>query len=346
MRTPEDPAPRDPSPREPTLHEVARAAGVSVATASRALSGASRVAESTRARVVSAARELDFRPSGLARAFASGRSGIIGMLTHHARGTWSGPISLGAIRELGLHDTGVILHDADFDDCALARHIDTLRSRRIDGLLVVGDGPLSVLPSLREKVSVPTAYVFTRSADPADPVLMPDYAAAGAMAAEHLVARGCRALAAIPGDARDRTARERTEGFVARARALGFPVRVAAGRAAWTHSWGRAGMEELLDQGPAPDGVLCGNDTICWGARDALRRRGLRTPEDVSLVGVDNWGGVVLRRPDIPLTTIDLGLEALGRLGAQWVLGGGEGPLPDVRAAMRLVQGETTRELR
>ncbi|WP_432995266.1 substrate-binding domain-containing protein [Dactylosporangium sp. CA-233914] len=194
--------------------------------------------------------------------------------------------------------------------------IRELQVRRIDGLLVVGDGHERISPSVTHHFGVPVTYAFAASDHAEDVVYLPDNETAGRLATRHLLERGRTGIAHITGDRTSIAVRLRERGMRAELEAAG---RVQAGQTlhgSWSSRWGAAAMIELLDSGTPFDAVFCGNDHIGLGVLEVCAARGLRVPEDVAVVGVDNWEGVVLDQGIRRLTTVDLQLQRLGRLAA------------------------------
>src|SRR3954466_525924 len=127
------------SQRPVTLTDVARLAGVSIATASKALNGRDQVAPATRQRVIAAADRLDFSPNPLARGLLAGRTGTVGLLTSDLVGRFVIPILMGAEDAFGAGQVNVSLCDARGDPIREQHHLRALLSRRVDGLIVVGE---------------------------------------------------------------------------------------------------------------------------------------------------------------------------------------------------------------
>ncbi|QOR71606.1 LacI family DNA-binding transcriptional regulator [Ruania alkalisoli] len=308
-----------------TLSDVAAAAGVSLSTASKALNGGGRIGEVTRLRVVETAERLDFRPNALAQSFALGRSRTVGLLTQNAVGTWSGPILVGATSFLGRHEQAALHYDAHFDIATLNANVRKLLARRIDGLLILGEGPEHVLRSVTQDFSVPVAYAFASTDDSGDAIFMPDGEMIGRVAAEHLLEIGRRKIAHIGVDI-NAPATERTRGFHEAMAAAG--VQVAGEQTSggdWKAEWGEQAMLRLLEEGVDFDGLFCANDVIAEAAEKVLLARGLSVPDDVAIVGVDNWEGVVARRRS-HLTTVDPQLAAVGAAAAEYVVEGRNDP--------------------
>ncbi|MGC5166481.1 LacI family DNA-binding transcriptional regulator [Luteimicrobium sp. DT211] len=302
------------------LSDVAAVAGVSKATASKALNDSPVVSPATKARVREAAERLDFRPNALALSFASGRSRTVGLLTHRATATFSRPVVMGAILRLGSRERAVLVFDGRIDAHRdMAESVRTLQDRRIDGLLVVGSGYARLTPSITHHFDVPVTYAFAATDDPDDVVFLPDNERAGYLAGRHLLERGRTSIAHVTADADDLAVRRREEGF-RRALAEAGTEAVTTLHGTWRREWGERAVE-ILDDGPVPvDGIFCGNDHIAFGVLDALEASGRRVPDDVAVVGVDNWEEVVVDQKLRRLTTVDLDLTGVGRVAADNVI--------------------------
>ncbi|MFJ8113562.1 LacI family DNA-binding transcriptional regulator [Streptomyces sp. NPDC096132] len=302
-----------------TLSDVARLAGVSVATASKALNGRSQVRAETRQRVIDAAERLSFRPNQLARGLLVGRSGTVGLLTSDLEGRFSIPILMGAEDAFGAGEVAVFLCDARGDAIRERHHVRALLGRRVDGLIVVGSRT-DPRPSLGRELPVPVVYAYAPSQDPADLSIVPDNVDAGRIAVEHLLACGRTRIAHITGDPGYAAAHDRAEGAAAALADAGLAPVGDARFGAWSEGWGRAATALLLDQHPEVDAVLCGSDQIARGVMDVLRERGHRVPEDVAVMGFDNWQ-VLTTASRPPLTSVDMNLEQVGRAAAHALSG-------------------------
>ncbi|RCK68375.1 LacI family transcriptional regulator [Desertihabitans brevis] len=329
-------------PGKVRLSDVAAVAGVSLSTASKALNGSTRISGATRERVREAALRLDFRPDALAQSFASGRSRTVGVLTHRALSTFAQPVLIGAVLLLGERDQATLVYDGDVGvSRRLGHSVRELQARRIDGLLVIGDGHERVTASLTHHFGVPVSYAFTASDDPDDVVFLPDNELVGRMAAEHLVERGRRRIAHLTGPGTSIAVRLRESGFREVLAGAGLEPVGPVLRSGWGRDWGTQAMDRLLDSGTRVDAVFCGNDHIALGALEACTRRGVAVPDDIALIGVDNWEGVVVDQNTRQITTLDLQLEELGRRAAASLVD--ERPEPGQhRLAPTLVVGPST----
>ncbi|WP_030160009.1 LacI family DNA-binding transcriptional regulator [Glycomyces sp. NRRL B-16210] len=300
--------------RAATLADVARLAGVSVATASKALNGRDHVHVRTRERVVEAAAQLSFSPNPLARGLLAGRTGTVGLLASDL-GRFSLPILMGAEDAFGAGRMSVFLCDARGDAIRESHHVRALLGRRVDGLIVVGSST-DPRPPLADEVDVPVVYAYAPSEDPEDRSIAPDNVGAGRMAVEHLIACGRTRIAHISGDRDFSAARDRATGALAALAEAGLALVGEVAYGTWQEGWGRAAAAMLLDREPEVDAVLCGSDQVARGVLDTLRERGRRVPEDVAVMGFDNWEVMTSgARPH--LTSVDMNLEELGRAAAR-----------------------------
>lgn len=307
-----------------TLTEVARRAGVSVATASKALNARPDVAPETRTRVLAVAAELSFQPNALARGLLSGSSRTVGLLTDELAGRFAIPVLLGVENALGDGEMSVLLCDARGDAVRRRQHIRTLLARQVDGLIVLGDRN-DVRASLTGDIPVPVVYAYGQSDDPGDLSVVADDVGGARLATEHLLVVGRRRIAHITGEAGYRAARDRAAGLLAVLDAAGLPL--AGGRpsyGAWSQRWGRQATRMLLTTDPDVDALFCGSDQIAYGAIDALHDLGRRVPDDVAVIGYDNWE-IFATESRPPLSTVDLDLERLGATAAHHLIAALEG---------------------
>jgi LacI family transcriptional regulator len=315
MRLPQHPE----SARRATIRDVAAKAGVSIGTASKALNGQGKLRPETRERVAAAARELGFAPNVLARGLLAGRTYTVGMITTDSFGRFSIPVMLGAEDALGSGQISVFMCDTRDDLVREQRYLEGLLSRKVDGLIVTGRR-IEPRSSIGTGLGIPVVYAMTQSLDSDEPAVIPDDHGGGQLAARHLIAAGRRRLGHITGPERFLAARKRASGFCEAAASAGARISshdVLYGE--WTERWGREAARILLRAAPDTDAIFCGSDQLARGASDALRLLGHRVPDDIALVGFDNWEPMALGT-DPPLTSIDMCLEDVGRKAGEILL--------------------------
>lgn len=301
-----------------TIYDVAEAARVSTATASKALNNAGRMSQETRDRIKRIALELGFRPNSLARSLTRKRSFTVGLLTNDTYGRFTLPVMAGVSEGLIDHGVSVFLCAVE-DNSELAKlHVDAMLDKQIDGIIATGkrtDKPLPVDLSL---LTVPVVYALT--AGPADGVtLVPDDRQGASEAIRHLVGQGRRRIAHVTGPRDFGVVHERALACSQASTEAGVSA-LPTLYGSWSEHWGHEAVEMLWAGPQTPDGIFCGNDQIARGVVDALRERGVTVPGDVSVVGFDNWE-IVAKETRPPLTTIDMNLKELGRQAGLALLG-------------------------
>jgi LacI family transcriptional regulator len=305
--------------RTPTIADVAALAGVSIGTASKALNGRGQLRPETRDRVTAAAERLGFQPSPLARGLLSGRTYTVGLITADSFGRFTIPVMLGAEDALGQGQMSVLLCDGRGDPIREQHYVRTLLSRKVDGIIITGRRT-DPRPPIAPGLPVPVVYVMTQAEDGSSLSLIPDDVQGGEIAIRHLLTSGRSRIAHITGPDRFLSARQRADGVQKALSEAGLGI--AAGQVMfgeWTEAWGRQAAHAVLRADPDTDAIFCGSDQLARGVSDALRESGRRIPDDIALVGYDNWDVFALTtRP--PLTTVDMRLKELGRVAARRLL--------------------------
>lgn len=328
-----------------TIKDVAELAGVSVTTASRALNESGRMTPDTRQRVRDAAAKLAYRPNSVARALVTQRSFTLGLMTNDTYGRFTLPIAAGL--SAAMRDRGVSVFLAscrdDVDDTR--QTLQAFEEKRVDGLVIANRRTDRTLPLDHETTGVPTVYVM--SGCPANAVgFVPDDTGGAVLATQHLIELGRKRIAHVTGPEDFEAARFRANGWQTALMTAGLAPWGDAVFGKWSeqhgYDWALATFDDWKGS-VLPDAVFCGNDQIARGIVDALSRLGINVPDDVAVVGFDNWEiFAVATRP--PLTSIDMNLEDLGRRAGLAILDMIDGKLvpPGItRAPTRLVVRDT-----
>lgn len=305
-------------PKPVRLSDVARAAGVSVPTASQVMNGTGRVAEETRSRVLRVARELDYRPNALARSVALGRSRTIGVLAENAAGAFCMPVLIGINRALSSRDLASILYDARHDPALRHEHVRHMLDRQVDGIIVIGEGSDIAIAELGEQFHGPVVHAFGPADPPHAVSVRPDEAAGGELAAQRLLALGRCRIAHVTADAKLASVRARREGFERALAAAGQNAAVVL-HGDFTRAWGRRAAEELRANHPDVDAVFAANDAIAIGLAAGLAADGVEMPGEIAVIGYDNVAGY---GDDIDpyLASVDPRLERVGEGAAQYLM--------------------------
>ena len=328
-----------------TLADVAKRAGVSIATVSYALNGRDGVGEATRAHVLAVADELGFRPNRLASALRTGESRVLGLVLADIANPFYPDIAGGVIAAAAAAGYEVFLSHAQLDGQAPGEEVRALCDHQCAALiftsLMIGDGPLitDVVPA-----GVPIVQTVRRVPGLAADYVGIDDRAGAHEAAHHLVDLGHRDIAVLTGPSYSSASQERAAGYLEALDAAGLaPPSERIIECRLTLDAGYQATMKLLDGGVPPQGILCGNDLIALGAIDALADRGLSVPHDVSVVGYDDIWFSSSRL--VQLTSVRQPREAMGHEAVSLALerlADGAGEPRDVILPHEFVQRRTT----
>lgn len=301
-----------------TLDDVAQRAGVSSQTVSRVVNNHPYVSDDTRRRVMDAIRALDYRPNRAARSLATQRSNMLGIITFGINFYGPAQMLMHAEQAATARGYGVSFAIAgQMTADALRAALDEIGGRAVDGLLLITP-TLGVSYDELTKLcgGVPFIQVDTELAAQTPSVVI-DQAHGGRLATQHLLDLGHTAISAICGPQEWFGAQARHTSWQQTLRAAGSePGSCVAGD--WTAASGYAAAHELLDGSATFTGLVVGNDQMALGAIRALRERGVRVPEDVSIVGFDDIPEAPYYDP--PLTTIRQDFVALSQQSVDYVL--------------------------
>lgn len=301
-----------------TLDMVARAAGVSPSTVSRILNGTARVNDDKRAAVERAIRQLNFQPNAVARGLAQGRSSTIGVLTQDLSSPFYGE---------ALHGIEDVLAGSGFSPLFMSGHwnlvdevacISHLLARRVDGIIVLtgrlGDDQLAEYAR-----RVPIVVAGRDSSAPGVACLRFDNFRGAVLAVRHLIDYGHTRIAHVAGPPDHADSIERLRGYRAALEEAGLtydPALVV--QADYHQPGGLLAMHQLIDSRQSFTAVFASNDQSAFGVRLACYRRGIRVPEDVSIVGFDDVPDSLYSIP--PLTTIRQSICAMGQAATRILL--------------------------
>ncbi|MPY55878.1 LacI family transcriptional regulator [Streptomyces spongiae] len=338
------------------MSDVARLAGVHKATASRALnpSTSGRVNAATARRVRAAAEELGFTLNTAARSLRTNRSFTVGVLLPDLTNPLFPPVARGIEEVLTARGYTALLANTDNDEAKERHQFDVLLGRQVDGFIVATAQREHALLEEAHKSRVPIVLLNRCTDQPLFPLVAGDDNTGILFAVRHLLDRGHRSIAHVAGPQDVSTGITRARAFrhameiagISHEQALVVPAQ------AYTVAAGERATEELLDHHPATTAIVAGNDLIALGALHVLRARGLRCPQDISLVGFNDMQFADEFQP--PLTTVhvphlELGAEAarllLEQLDSSEESAGGAPVAKTVLFPLHLVVRESTADV-
>ncbi len=306
----------------PTLRDVAEAAGVHPATASRALNPATRglVNADTAKRVIKVAEGLGYRPNPIARGLKTSKSGTVGLVIPDLTNPLFPPIVRGIEDVLEPAGYGGLIVNTDNDPGRERTLIESLRSRQVEGLIIATALVEHPLLDQLARERVPMVMVNRRPGGIDVPSITPDDAAGVVLAVEHLASQGHRRIAHLAGPSTTSTGVSRARAFRAAVHDLGLeedPTLVVECEQ-WSEEAGATALRHMLDSGTRPTAVVAGNDLIALGCYDVFAERGLECPRDMSVVGFNDMPFLDKLRP--PLTTVAIPHQQIGAEAARLLL--------------------------
>jgi LacI family transcriptional regulator len=328
--------------RKTTLAAIAAAAGVSLPTVSKVVNGRPDVAPETRARVERLLDEYNYARPGPRR---HRRAGLVDLVLAGLDSPWAVEILRGVEEWGATHETGVAVSSVRHGSARPASWTSAVASHDSGGVILVTSRLTEEHISQLRSAGIPLVVIDPVNAPPADiPSVGATNWAGGIAATEHLLGLGHRRIAAITGPADTLCSLARLDGYrsaLDRSGAGYDPAFVRYGD--FTHEGGFARAAELLDQPEPPTAIFAGSDQQAFGVYEAARIRGLRIPQDLSVVGFDDLP--VSRWASPPVTTVRQPLAEMGSVAAQ-MLGDliDEKPLPSTRVELstELIVREST----
>ncbi len=308
---------KDSRRRGPTSHDVARRAGVSQSTVSRALSGDPNVSEVTRQRVIAAAQALSYSPDAVARSLITRRTQRVGVVVTNLTNPFYALLAECLDRDLASLGYRMILFR--HEESAGGDLVSHFLGRSVDGLIFTSAELGLPLAEELFAANVPVIFLNRHIDDDRFDRVVSDNVAGGRRAAELLLELGHERIALVSGPAQTSTARERDEGFISllteRERPLEEELRMSG---PYSHQTGLDACHRLLALERPPTAIFCGNDVIALGVWDAAVSSGLRIPEDLSVLGFDDID--IASWESISLTTIRQPLKEMARAAAEMLV--------------------------
>jgi LacI family transcriptional regulator, galactose operon repressor len=313
-----------------TSHDVARLAGLSQSTVSRALRDDPRVAAATRERVHAAAATLGYVPNALARNLVLRRTRTIGMLVTDIANAHYPNLIAPLHDELAGLNYRMVLFTERLEGNGDQEHLEPLIDRAIDGAVLTTTTLDSAIPRELTRQGLPFVLLAREVDGVAVDAAVVDNALGGSLVAAEVVRAGHRRIAAIFGPANTSTGRDRERGFRAGLAAAGVELHdEALRRGAYAVEIGFTAMQELMGLDERPTVVACFSDLVAIGAMNAARTLGLDVPGDVSITG---WDDLPVAAWEIcQLTTVRQSMNEMARTAARLLVDrieGRTGPEP------------------
>ncbi|HEY8286869.1 MAG TPA: LacI family DNA-binding transcriptional regulator [Chloroflexota bacterium] len=300
------------------IHDVARQAGVSIATVSRVLNATATVNPEAAERVRAAAHALEYRPNHAAKALRANSTKIIGLLITDIQNPFFTALIRGVEDVTQREGYSLILCNSDENPRKERQYIEVLRAEQVAGAILVPTREDRRAAQLFRDHQIPVVAVDRRLDDQHTDAVLVDNARGAREAVEHLIGNGFRRIGVITGPQNTTTGRDRLLGYRQALQLAGIPHDPGIERiGSFKAESGMRLAEELLSLTPRIDALFVANNLLTLGALEALHARRLRIPEDIAVVGFDEMPWAALSA--VSLTTVtqpvyDLGSTAAVRL--------------------------------
>jgi LacI family transcriptional regulator len=306
-------------PMPVTLEEIAKAAGFSVPTVSRALTNSSYpVNPATRQHIIEVAQALGYKPNLAARSLRTDQTNTIGIIVDDILSPFTPPIVRGIQDYLKPFDYLGLIVNSDWDPEIEQEAIDTLVSRPVDGIIFVEYSHFAVNETL-EQSNKPYVFVHRLFGSNILNSVVPDDHYGAALAVRHLINLGHQRIAYINGPEGWHTSQRRLAGYKDELTANGIaidPDLIQPGD--WEFEGGYMAATNLLALNHLPTAVFAANDVMALGAICAIQNASLNVPNDIAIVGYDNRGFARIVRPKI--STVSMPVYEMGRTAAEMLL--------------------------
>ena len=305
--------------RPPTMRQVAEQVGVSIQTVSAVINGKPGITPDTQARVRAAIEALGYRPYAGAASLRTRQSKTLALLVPDIANPFCSAIASAAEDLTHAAGYSLILYNTHDDSSREEAAIHALARHWVDGVLYVAAGDqLKGLEALAQ-AGIPAVSLDRIPEKYCDPAVTLDNVAAGRLATEHLIGLGHTCIAHISGPLHLRLARERQQGYLETLISHGLaPASCVGGVGAWECSSGYRAAQAILACEPRPTAIFAASDRMAIGAMRAIHEAGLATPDDISVVGLDDIEVAAFQTP--PLTTVRQSFARLATTAVELLL--------------------------
>jgi LacI family transcriptional regulator len=304
------------APVNKTIYDVAREAGVSMATVSRVLNGTAVVKEETKAKVLAAIEKLGYRPNAVARGLASKRTKSIGVILPDVSDLYHAEVLRGIEDIATMYQYHIILANSDARQSREIDLIGTMWEKQVDGLVFISEKVTPDIVRTFEQAQLPVVLCATEDPERRIPSVSIDNEQAGHDAVQYFLDKGVQNIAYLGGPTSHPVTMERLKGYERAFAEAGLTINRDLVLHAETLKYedGFETANAFLDAGHKADAVVAASDELALGYLNAVRDRGGKAPDDVLLLGFDNTRLSTMIRPEMTVIaqpTYDLGAVSM-----------------------------------
>ena len=302
-----------------TIKDIAREAGVSVTTVSRVLNNKADVSDKTREKVLKIIDRLNYNPNSIARGLVMNKTYTIGLIVPDISNAFFAEIAKAIEDELREYGYSVIFFNTDNDKDREKESIDLLRSKQVDGLIGACSHDSKDEVLALGKAGFPIVQIDRLVDDSQIPSVIIDNILSGYEATEYLIKKGHRRIAHITGALDTNTGIRQAEGYRKALQEYGIEIdEELVMEGDFSQESGYLAMKEILERNKDLTAVFAGNDMMALGAYRAIYAAGLKIPEDISIIGHDDFTLASLVSP--ALTTMQQPIYKIGKVAASLLI--------------------------
>lgn len=309
-----------------TIKDIAKKAGVSYATVSRALNGKYGVNPLTRDEILRIAEEMNYSPNAIARGLVKRQTHTVGLIIPDITNPFFPEVARGAEDMLEKSGYSVFLCNSNWEKKRENKYINLLIEKRVDGLIIAPSASAVTESDRKQFERLPVVLMSgVQSGIGIDSVVL-NNVKGGYIAGKYLLEKGRRNLCFLGGAEDSFSVKERYEGFMKSVEEFGSGI-ISSDMVKFGDYREKSGyriMKDLISEKKIPDAVFASNDLIALGALQAISEEGLRIPEDISVVGFDNIATASFR--GVELTTVENPKYRMGELAVKILLDRIENP--------------------
>lgn len=303
-----------------TIYDVAREAGVSIATVSRVLSGSANVRPEKKEKVLEAVRRYNFTPNAMAQGLVNTKSNVIGMIVADVRNPYFAEAFNACEKQAEKKGYTILLLNSWSDTCTEINQLDKLMEQRVDAIVMLGGNgdQMEGSPEFQEKLcqitqKIPMIITGPERGTGCYQVKIDDSRSMD-LVLEHLLSLGHREIAFVGGYSSIAATYEKKRRYerCMEERGISYPKEYVDNVYGYDAASGFAGMNGLLEKGFCPTAVIAINDYTAMGVLSSLHRHGYRVPEDIALASFDNTYIAEMATPQ--LTSVDYNYETIGEI--------------------------------
>jgi LacI family transcriptional regulator len=302
-----------------TIKDIAKTAGISYSSVSRALNGLKGVSEQTRQKVKQIAKEMEYTPNAVARGLVQKQTGTLGLILPDITNPFYPELARGVEERASLAGYHTFLCNTNYNLTKEESYLQNLLEKRVDGIILAPVSSQSNLLEQRKHMPIPFVYLGNTPKNTSHSFVVTDNIRGGYLAARTLIEKGSFRIGFISGSDEKSAVGDRFTGFKEAMSRYNLEVKDQYIRLEnWRLKSGYEIIKQMIDSGDYPDAVIAGNDILAMGILQGIKEKKLEIPKDIAVIGFDDIPSASW--PEINLSTIRQPKIQMGELAVEILL--------------------------